>query len=74
MAKIVDARGLHCPMPVIKTKKALDDIDSGEILEVKTTDPASKADIPALVNRLGHHLIESREETGEFIFIIKKKI
>ncbi len=72
MAKIVDARGLHCPMPVIKTKKALDEISSGEILEVKTTDPASRADIPALVNRLGYYLIESKEEAEEFIFIIKK--
>jgi len=72
MVKIVDARGLRCPIPVIKTKKALDEIGSGEILEVKTTDPASRSDIPALVNRLGHYLIESKEEAGEFIFIIKK--
>jgi TusA-related sulfurtransferase len=73
-AKIVDARGLHCPMPVIKTKKALEEINLYEILEVRTTDPASKADIPVLLKRLGHCLIEIREETGVFIFIIKKSV
>ena len=71
--KILDVRGLYCPMPVIKTKKAIDEIGPGEIIEVWATDVASKADIPALLDRLGHHLIEIKEEEGRIVFLIKKR-
>lgn len=71
--KIVEAQGLYCPMPVLKTKKALDELDSGQILEVIATDIASKADIPALLQRLGHELIEIREKDGKISFLIRKK-
>lgn len=71
--KILDAKGLSCPMPVIKTKKALETVESGQILEVIATDPASKTDIPALLGRLGHDLIEIREEGGEIHYFIRKK-
>ncbi|MCL5022705.1 MAG: sulfurtransferase TusA family protein [Nitrospirae bacterium] len=69
---ILDVRGLTCPMPVLKTKKAIDGIGSGQILEVIATDPASKADIPALLGRLGHELLEATEKNGVFSFLIKK--
>lgn len=70
---VLDARGIHCPMPVLKTKKALDGINAGQILKVMATDPGAKADIPAFLGRVGHELIEAREEDGTFIFFIRKK-
>lgn len=69
----VDAKGLTCPMPVLKTKKAIDIINPGQILEVISSDIASKTDIPALLNRLGHELIEIKEADGLFSFLIKKR-
>lgn len=69
---ILDLKGLICPMPVLKTKKAIDGIGSGQTLEVIATDPASKADIPAFLGRLGHELVEAVEKDGIFSFLIKK--
>ncbi len=69
---ILDVKGLTCPMPVLKTKQAIDGMDSGQTLEVIATDPASKADIPAFLNRLGHDLVEADEKDGIFSFLIKK--
>jgi len=69
----LDTKGLNCPMPVLKTKKALDAVQSGQILEVITTDPGSKSDIPALLKRLGHELVETKEDSGVISFYIKKK-
>ena len=69
----LDTKGLNCPMPVLKTKKALNSVQSGQILEVITTDPGSKSDIPALLKRLGHELVETKEDGGVISFYIKKK-
>jgi len=69
---ILDVKGLTCPMPVLKTKKALERMGSGQTLEVIATDPASKGDIPAILGRLGHELVETRESEGVFSFLIKK--
>jgi tRNA 2-thiouridine synthesizing protein A len=71
--QVLDAKGLNCPMPVLKTKKALDGIQTGEVLEVVATDPGSKSDIPALLKRLGHELVDTREEGGAISFFIRKK-
>lgn len=71
--RVLDARGLVCPMPVLKTKKSLDDLKTGQVLDVMTTDPASKSDIPALVRRLGHELLELSERDMIFFFKIRKK-
>ena len=68
----VDASGLNCPMPILKAKKALDSLGAGQVLEFIATDSGTKADIPALLKRLGHELVGSREENGKFIFYIKK--
>ncbi|KJR43304.1 SirA family protein [Candidatus Magnetoovum chiemensis] len=70
--KVLDTKGLNCPMPVLKTKKAIDELSSGQVLEVISTDPGSKSDIPALLNRLGHTLVETKEEGNTIHFIIKK--
>lgn len=71
--QVLDTKGMNCPMPVLKTKKALDTIDSGQVLEVIATDPGSKSDIPALLKRLGHELVETEESGNEFTFYIRKK-
>ena len=70
----LDCKGLSCPMPVLKTKKALDAMKTGEMLRVVATDPGSKADIPALLRRTGNELIEIKEEGNTFIFLIKKTV
>jgi len=71
--QVLDCKGLNCPMPVLKTKKAIDGIKSGQVLEVISTDPGSKSDIPALLNRLGHELLDTKEEGNVITFFIKKK-
>ncbi|QWR76102.1 sulfurtransferase TusA family protein [Candidatus Magnetomonas plexicatena] len=70
--QVLDTKGLNCPMPVLKTKKALDGIDSGKVLEVISTDAGSKSDIPALLSRLGHELLETKENGNVISFFIKK--
>jgi tRNA 2-thiouridine synthesizing protein A len=69
----LDASGLNCPLPVLKTKKALEELQSGQVLEIITTDPGAKADIPAFCNRTGHQLLEVVEEGGKIIFYVRKK-
>jgi len=71
--KTLDTSGLNCPLPVLKTKKALEDMQGGQVLEVISTDPGSKADIPAFCQRTGHELLETVEEGGKYIFYIRKK-
>ncbi len=69
---VLDLKGLACPMPVLKTKKAIDGMASGQTVEVMSTDPASKADIPAFLDRVGHELVRADEKNGVFCFVIKK--
>jgi TusA-related sulfurtransferase len=69
---VLDLNGLHCPMPVLKTKKALDFMRPGQIIEVISNDKGSKADISALCKRLGLELISTNEENGIFRFVIRK--
>ena len=70
---VLDTKGLNCPLPVLKTKKAIDALQSGQVLEVISTDPGSKSDITALLRRLGHELIYTKEDRGVIEFYIKKK-
>ncbi len=70
---VLDTKGMNCPMPVLKTKKAIDGLQSGQVLEVVATDQGSKSDIPALLKRLGHELLDTKEEGGVIEFYIKKK-
>jgi tRNA 2-thiouridine synthesizing protein A len=71
--KVLDTKGMNCPMPVIKTKKALEGMNSGDILKVEATDKGSKSDISAFASRTGNELLETKEEGGTFIFFLKKK-
>lgn len=69
---VLDAKGLSCPMPIVKTKKAMDRINSGDILEVHATDSGAKNDLTAWISFSGHELLKDQEEEGVFKFWIKK--
>jgi len=71
--KTIDCKGLNCPMPVIKTKKALNEMQTGQILRMEATDKGSKSDITAFASRTGNELLEVKEEGSTFIFFLKKK-
>ncbi len=69
--QILDTSGLNCPLPVLKTKKALKSMAAGETLQLLATDPGSVADIAAFCKQTGNDLIESAEEGGTYRFLIK---
>ena len=71
--KTLDCKGLNCPMPVVKTKKAIETMKPGEILRVESTDKGSKSDIAAFAKRTGNELLETREEGNTFIFFLRKQ-
>ncbi len=68
----LDARGLNCPLPILRAKKALNSMSSGQILHVAATDPGSIKDFEAFARQTGNELIESNEVDGEFLFLVKK--
>ncbi len=70
--KTLDARGLKCPMPVVKTKQEIDKIAIGEVLEVLATDPGSMADINAWCKSTGNELLKMEKGEGVFKFLIKR--
>lgn len=70
--KVLDAKGLACPMPIVRTKKAMNELESGQILEIHTTDKGSKNDLTAWAKSGGHELLKDTEEDGVFKFWIKK--
>lgn len=72
VAQELDARGLNCPLPILKAKKAINSINSGEVLKILATDPGSVKDFEAFAKQTGHELMESAEAGGEFTFLIKK--
>ncbi|MFW9927291.1 MAG: sulfurtransferase TusA family protein [Candidatus Thorarchaeota archaeon] len=67
-----DASGLRCPMPILKTKKAIQDINIGEILKVIATDVGTKKDFPAWSSRTGNEILELVEEGDKLIWYIKR--
>lgn len=71
--KDLDARGLNCPLPILKTKKALADMATGQILRVQATDPGSVRDFQAFSKQTGNELVEQKEENDVFIFFMKRK-
>ena len=71
--KELDARGLSCPLPILKTKKALSDLASGQVLKVVATDPGSIKDMQAFANQTGNPLLETSEENKDYVFYLKKK-
>ena len=71
--KELDARGLSCPLPILKTKKSLNELASGQVLKIVATDPGSVKDMEAFANQTGHALVESSTEDKTFVFYMKKK-
>ncbi|MGN7478368.1 sulfurtransferase TusA family protein [Solibacillus silvestris] len=68
----LDAKGLACPMPIVKTRKAMIDVNDGQILEVQATDKGSIADLKAWSENVGHHYIGTLEEDGVLLHYIRK--
>jgi tRNA 2-thiouridine synthesizing protein A len=69
----VDARGLNCPLPVLRTKKALNDMSSGQVLRILATDPAAVRDFQAFAKQTGNDLLQHGEKDGAFFFLLKRK-
>jgi tRNA 2-thiouridine synthesizing protein A len=69
----LDARGLNCPLPILRAKKSLAEIASGQTLKVLTTDPGSVKDFAAFTKQTGNELLSTAEASGEYIFFIRKK-
>jgi len=67
----LDCRGLSCPMPVLKTKKAIGKMNAGQVLEILGTDPGTKNDMPAFAKRAGHEYLGEKEDEGFTRFYIK---
>jgi tRNA 2-thiouridine synthesizing protein A len=71
--KEIDTRGLNCPLPILRAKKALSDLAAGQVLKVTATDPGAVRDFAAFSKQTGHTLLESGEVNSEFVFLLKKK-
>ncbi|RLA10133.1 MAG: SirA family protein [Gammaproteobacteria bacterium] len=67
-----DASGLNCPLPILRSKKALNGLDSGDVLYIVSTDSGSVKDFDAFCKQTGNELLESSEAEGKFHFYIKK--
>ncbi len=68
----LDARGLNCPLPILRCKKAMNGMAAGDVLKIVATDPGSVKDFEAFCKQTGNELLETAEEGGEFTFYIKK--
>ncbi|TSA20248.1 MAG: sulfurtransferase TusA family protein [Betaproteobacteria bacterium] len=71
--KELDARGLNCPLPILRAKKSLNDMTSGEMLKILATDPGSVKDFAAFAKQTGNELVSTAEAGGEYTFFMKKK-
>ncbi len=68
----LDARGLNCPLPILRAKKALNTLTTGQTLHIIATDPGSVKDFEAFAKQTGNQLMESAEANGEYSFVLKK--
>ena len=68
----LDAKGLNCPLPILKARKALKEVPEGGVLEILATDPGSVADFEAFCRQTGNELMEHSEDGGTYRFLIKK--
>ena len=71
--KKLDARGLNCPLPILRTKKSLAELSSGQILKISATDPGAVKDFQAFAKQTGNELLSSAQNDAEFVFFMKKK-
>ncbi len=68
----LDASGLNCPLPILRAKKALAGMSAGQVLHIIATDPGAVKDFEAFAKQTGNELMESKEEGGKFVFLMKK--
>ncbi len=71
--KELDTRGLNCPLPILKAKKALADMESGQLLKVVATDPGSNRDFQAFARQTGNELVEQTTVGDDFIHVLKRR-
>ena len=71
--KELDARGLNCPLPILRAKKSLGEINSGQVLKIVATDPGSVKDFQAFSKQTGNELLSHAQAGSEFVFFMKKK-
>jgi len=71
--KELDARGLNCPLPILRAKKTLNELTSGQVLKILATDPGSIKDFAAFAKQTGNELLSTAEAGGEYTFLMKKK-
>lgn len=71
--KEIDTRGLNCPLPILKAKKALTELGQGQVLKVLATDPGSTRDFQAFARQTGHELLEQSEANGEFVHYLRRR-
>ena len=69
----VDARGLNCPLPILRAKKALSGLESGQVLRVVATDPGSQRDFQAFAKQTGNELVGSESTDREWVFYLKRR-
>jgi tRNA 2-thiouridine synthesizing protein A len=69
----LDARGLECPLPILRTKKLLNEMAAAQVLRVVATDPGSVRDFEAFCRQTGHRLLQSTRSGAEFVFVLRKK-
>jgi tRNA 2-thiouridine synthesizing protein A len=72
MSHLLDAKGLVCPLPVLRARKAMKQLGDGDVLEVHATDPSALKDFPSFCEATGHQLLDWREDGGVYIFRIRK--
>ena len=68
----LDARGLNCPLPILRAKKTLTKMDSGQVLRIIATDPGSVKDFESFARQTGNELLESTEQDGKFYYLLRK--
>lgn len=71
--KELDARGLNCPLPILRAKKSLNDMQSGQVLKIIATDPGSVKDFQAFAKQTGNELLSQADAGKEFLFFLKRK-
>lgn len=69
--QVLDAKGLNCPLPILRAKKALKEMTTGQTLEIQATDPGAVKDFEAFCRSTGNELVESRSEGNVYVFLIK---
>jgi tRNA 2-thiouridine synthesizing protein A len=73
ISQTLDARGLNCPLPILRTKKAIAQLNAGDVLEITATDPGSLKDMESFCVQTGHELVSSSQSGSDFVFQIRKQ-